>query len=185
MLSPGLCPADKCFLWKIVVQPALTYGCVAAPLRSADVSELMAIEATTVKVALGLPRCAHNTALLTVAEIAPAHELARAASFRAVQCALMSVQRLREALLSGLSKLAKCPSSLGGSLLTLLLSMCGGVFSSVLEVAAGREHGGRVAPPRAQDKLVDTLRYLLRDPSQASRHIIRLLTCPDACEQPP
>lgn len=185
MLSPGLCPADKCFLWKTVVQPALTYGCVAAPLSSADVSELMAIQASTVKVALGLPRRAHHTALLAAAEIAPAHELVRAASFRAVHCALMSEQRLREALLSGLAKLAMCPSSLGGSLLTLLLSMCGGVFSAVLEVAAGREHGERVTPPRAPDGLVDTLRYLLRDPSQASRHLIRLLTCPDACEPPP
>ena len=85
-----------------------------------------------------------------------------------------SEHRRWQVLLSGRAKPALCPSSLAGSLLTLLLSMCGGVFSSVLEVDAGREHGERVTPPRAPDGLVDTLRYLLRDPSRASRHLIRL-----------
>ena len=67
----------------------------------------------------------------------------------------------------------------------VLLSMCGGVFSALLEVAASGKHGERVTPPRAPDGLVDTLRYLLQDPSQASRHLIRLLTCRDACQPLP
>ena len=78
-----------------VVQPAITYGCVAAPLSSADASELMAAQAAST--ALGLPRRAHHTALLAAAEIASAHELVRAASFRAVRCALLSEHRLRQA----------------------------------------------------------------------------------------
>ena len=49
MLSPGLCPTDKLFLWKVVVQPALMYGCVAAPLSSTDAAERSATQAASVK----------------------------------------------------------------------------------------------------------------------------------------
>ena len=95
---------------------------------------------------------------------------------------MKSEHRLRQALLSGLAKLATCPVSLGGSLLAQLSSMCGEDLAAVLEVVAGRPHTQRVTPPRAPDGLVDSIRFLLSDTSQASRRLLRLLTCDDSRE---
>ena len=63
ILATGLCPADKCFLWKTVVQPALTYGCAAAPLNSTDITVLSATQAANIKTALGLSRHARRSPL--------------------------------------------------------------------------------------------------------------------------
>ena len=163
-----------------MVQPALTYGCAAVPLNSTDITALSATQSANIKTALGLPRHVHHSALLAAAGIAPMHELVRAASFRALKGALRSDHRLRKAFLSGLTKLAMCPAMLDGSLLAQVLSMCGGDFAAVMEVAAGRPHDHRVTAPRAPDGLVDSLRFLMRDSSQVSRRLLRLLTCPDA-----
>ena len=153
MLATGLCPVDKCFLWRTVVQPALLYGCMANPLSAANVTELTAIQAATGKTALGLPRRAHHTALLAAAGIAPAHELIRAACFRAVCSAMRSEHRRRQALFSGITKLALCPNWLCGSLLEQLLSMCSDHLAGLLEVAAGRQSSDRITPRRAPDGL--------------------------------
>ena len=165
------------------MQPALTYGCAAAPLSSADAMQHSTTQAGIIKAALGLHRCAHHSALLAAAGIAPAHELIRAACFRAVSCAMKSEHRLRRALLSGLAKLATCSVSLGGSLLAQLSRMCGEDLAAVLEVVAGRPHTQRVTPPRAPDGLLDSIRFLLSDTSQASRRLLRLLTC-DGSREP-
>ena len=157
------------------------YGCVAAPLSSTDAAELSATQAASVKTALGLPRRAHHSALLAAAGICPAHEMVRAACFRAAGSAMRSQHRLYQALLSGLAKLALHRPELGGSLLAQLSDMCSGNFAAVLDVIAGRPHDDRVsAASRTLDGLVDSLRSLLRDSCQASRRLIRLLTCPDA-----
>ena len=184
MLAPDLCPTDKLFLWKVVVQPALMYGCVAAPLSSTDAAELSATQAASVKTALGLPRRAHHSALVAAAGICPAHEMVRAACFRAAGSAMQSQHRLYQALLSGLAKLALHRPELGGSLLAQLSDMCSGNFAAVLDVVAGRPHDDRVSAPRTPDRRVDSLRFLLRDSCQASRRLIRLLTCPDARAPP-
>ena len=141
-----------------MVQPALMYGCVAAPLSSTDAAELSATQAASVKTALGLPRRAHHSALLAAAGICPAHEMVRAAG-----SAMQSQHRLYQALLSGLAKLALHRPELGGSLLAQLSDMCSGNFAAVLDVVAGRPHDDRVSAPRAPDGLVDSLRFLLRD----------------------
>ena len=164
------------------MQPALTYGCAAAPLSSADATQLSTTQARIIKAALGLPRRAHHSALLAAVGIAPAHELIRAACFRAVSCAMRSKHRLRQALLSGLAKLATCPVSLGGSLLAQLSRMCGEELAAVLEVVDGRPYAPRVTSPRAPDGLADSIRFLLRENSQASRRLLRLLTCDDSRE---
>ena len=182
MLMPSLCPADKLFLWKTVVQPALTFGCAAVPLLSADAAALSTTQAATIKTALGLPRRSHHSALLAAGGIAPAHEVIRAACFRAMCCAMRSDHRLRQAFVSGLAKLAMSPGSLRGSLLEQLLDMCGGEVSGVLEVAAGRPFDHWVTPPRTPDGLTDSIRFLLGDSSQLSRRLLRLLTCPSALE---
>ena len=160
-----------------MVRPALTYGCVPAPLNSADTAELDATQAASIKAALGLPRRAHHSALLAAAGVTPAHELIRGACFRAIRCAMRSEHRLQQAFLSGLAKLAMDPTSLGGSVLAQLVIMCGGDLAAAFEVAAGRPCGHRVTPPRAPDGLVDNIRFLLKDQTQASRRLLRLLTC--------
>ena len=114
-----------------MVQPALTYGCVSAPLSSADIAELNATQTATIKTALGLPHSAHHSALLAAAGITPAHEMIRAACFRAARGALRTEHRLQQAFVSGLAKLAMCPSSLGGSLLPQLFMMSGSNLSAV------------------------------------------------------
>ncbi|KAF0299799.1 hypothetical protein FJT64_027548 [Amphibalanus amphitrite] len=64
-----LTAADKIFLWKTVVLPALIFGCETAPLSSTDIERLDSRQASLIKAALGLPRSAHHTALLIAAGV--------------------------------------------------------------------------------------------------------------------
>ena len=128
---------------------------------------------------LGLPRSAHHSALLAAADIQPAHELLRAACFRTLKDAMRSEHRLQQALLSGITKLAMCPTELVGSLLIQLHEMCDCNLSALLGVAAGRPCSDRIYPQRAPDGLADSLAFLMSRRDQVSRRLLRLLTCPE------
>ena len=179
MLAKNLCPPDKTFLWKTVVLPALMYGCSTAPLRPSDVDRLDAMQASCVKVAFGLPRSAHHTALLTAAGLAPVRETLRGAIFSTFRSAMTAQHRLNQAMVTSLAKLALCPKDLEGSFLLHVYHMCNRNFRAVMELAAGGPVDiDRVQVPLVEDGLTDSIRLVLQGNCEASRRLLRLLTCP-------
>ena len=75
MLATGLCPTDKCFLWRTVVSSIRLRG-HSSQLRQRHKAHCY--PGGDRQDGPGLPRRAHHTALLAAAGIAPAHELIRA-----------------------------------------------------------------------------------------------------------
>ena len=55
MLLKSICPADKAYLWRSVVSPALLFGCNPAPLRSPGEEPVQELQAAYIKTASGLP----------------------------------------------------------------------------------------------------------------------------------
>ena len=179
VLSKGLCAADKAYLWKTVVLPALIFGCGTAPLRPSDVERLDKLQATCVKAAFGLPRSAHHTALLTAAGIAPVHECLRGSIFGAFRAAMGSTHphRLQRIFLTSLAHLALHPNDLGGSFISQVHNMCDRDMSAVLDLAAGQSNWERVRAPNMPNGLVDSIKLVLHGNCEASRRLLRLLTC--------
>ena len=56
MLAKGLSPADKTYIWKALIFPALSFGCSIAPLGPVDMERLGKLQASCIKTAFGLPR---------------------------------------------------------------------------------------------------------------------------------
>ena len=112
---------------------------VAARLlsRPSDVDRLDAMQASCVKVAFGLPRSVHHTALLTAAGLAPVRETLRGAIFSTFGSAMTAQRRLKQAMVSSLANLALCPNDLQGSFLLQVYHMCNRNFRVVIELAAG------------------------------------------------
>ena len=178
MLAKGLCPLDKVYLWKTVVLPTLVFGCNTAPLRPSDVERLDTVQAACVKAALGLPRTAHHSALLAAAEIPPVSEYLRNALFCTFRNALGAQHRLQQVLVTSLATLALHPGALEGSFIYQVYQMCNGDFRALLELAAGGAvNADRVRAPRMPDGLADSLRLVLTGNCEASRRLLRLLTC--------
>ena len=86
--------------------------------------------------------------------------------------------RLRQVLVTSLAKLALDPSDLQGSFLLQVYDMCGKDLQVMLELAGGGAIDcDQVRAPREQNKLVDTIQLVLHGGCEASRRLLRLLTC--------
>ena len=178
ILSRTLCATDKPYLWKTVVPPALLFGCSSAPLRPSDVERLDALQATCVKAAFGLPRSAHHSALLTAAELAPVHELLRSAVFHTFRSAMSTVHRLQQVLLTYLAELALHHRELEGSFICQVYVMCNRNIRALIELAAGNAvDSDRVRTPRVPNGLEDSIKLVLQGSCEASRRLLRLVTC--------
>ena len=69
------------------------------------------------------------------------------------------------------------PRELEGSFLGLAYAICGVDFSAVMSAAAGHIDPDVVKAPQEENGLVDSLRLVLAGNCQASRRLLRLLTC--------
>ena len=176
MLTNRLTAADKVFLWKTVVLPALIFGCETASLSPSDIERLDARQASLIKAALGLLRSAHHTALLLAAGAPRIEEALRGAAFRAFSGIFRSDHRLREVYAAVLVKLAVHPEELSGSFMGHIYAMCNRDLGTILNIAAGRADRDLVRAPLQKDGLVDSLRLVLAGNCQASRRLLRLLT---------
>ena len=86
--------------------------------------------------------------------------------------------RLQQMMLTSLAKLALNPSALEGSFLYQVYQMHNGDFGALLELAAGGAvDTDRVRAPRMPCGLADSLRLVLGSNCEASRRLLRLLTC--------
>ena len=104
----------------------------------------------------------------------------RATVFRTFRLAMRSQHRLRQVLLTSLSKLALCPNELEGSFVTHVHDLCNREYQAVMELASGSPVDlERVRPPRMPDGMKDSLKFLLQGNCEASRRLLRLLTCFD------
>ena len=177
LLTNRLSAADKVFLWKSVVLPALVFGCETAPLSPSDIDRLDARQAAWIKAALGLPRSSHHTALLRATGTPRIAEVLRRKAFHAFSSIFRSDHRLHLAYISGLAKLAVFPNELDGSFLAQLFAMCGGDFGALMRIAAGELNEDMVTAPLVDDGLVDSIRLVLAGNCQASRRLLRLLVC--------
>ena len=87
--------------------------------------------------------------------------------------------RLQQALTTSLAKLALHPSDMEGSFLHQLYCMHGRDFRAVMALAAGGPvDPDRVRADRMESGLTDNIRLVLRGNCEASRRLLRLLTCP-------
>ena len=68
------------------------------------------------------------------------------------------------------------PGELDGSFLGLVHVICGGDFGAVMSIAAGLVDPDAVRAPQ-ENGLVDSLSVVLAGNCQASRRLLRLLTC--------
>ena len=178
MLAKGLSPADKTYIWKTLIFPALSFGCSIAPLGPADMERLGKLQASCIKTAFGLPRTAHHSGLLAASGIPAIHEAARGQIFRAYRSAMSSNHRLQQILITSLAKLAVSPSEVEGSFLMHIYTMCNNSFRAVMELAAGGPvDSDRVCAARMPDGLADSLQFVLQGNCEASRRLLRLLTC--------
>ena len=86
--------------------------------------------------------------------------------------------RLQQVLLTSLAKLALHPSSLEGSFLLQVHQMCNCDFQAVMELAAGGAvDPDQVRAPRMPNGLADSIQLVLNGSCEASRRLLRLLTC--------
>ena len=178
VLTKGLCPADKAYLWQTVVLPVLIFGCATTPLRAADVEQLEKMQSNCVKAAFGLPRSAHHSALLAASGIPTVQEELRGTILRVFRSAMCSHHRLQQALITSLAKLALNPIELEGSFLLQVYKMYNNDYREVMELAAGGPvDRNRVRTPRMPDGLADSLKFVLGGSCEASRRLLRLLTC--------
>ena len=115
IMTNRLTAADKTFLWKSVVQPALVFGCETAPLTPSDIERLDSQQARLIKAALCLPRSAHHTALLRAVGVPRIEEVLRRAVFHAFCGIFRSDHRLQQAYIAALAVLAVHPEELAGS----------------------------------------------------------------------
>ena len=177
ILSRTLCPTDKAYLWKTIVLPAL-FECSSAPLRLSDVERLDALQATCVNAAFGLLRSARHSALLAAAELAPVHELLRSAVFHTFRSAMSTAHRLQQVLLTYLAELALHHRELKGSFICQMYDMCNRYLRALIELAAGNTvDTDRVRTPRVPNGLEDSIKLVLQGSCEASRRLLRLLTC--------
>ena len=158
MFNSRLLAADKAYLWRAVVSPALLYGCAVCFLRSDDISRLDSWQATSVKSALRLPRTSHHTALLAALHIPSVQEALRRALFSAFRDAFRGDHRLRHVLLTHLAHIALnlTHSRYMGSLANHMLSLCGGNIGTLLRVAGGRVSRELVSAPRPRCGITDS-----------------------------
>ena len=177
MFNPHLPAADKAYLWRAVVSPAMLYGCSLCYLRSTDIARLESWQATALKSALRLPRIAHHTALLAALQIPSVQAVLRRALFNAFSDAFRGEHRLRSVLLSRLARVALNACSTG-SLVDHMLVLCGGSRATLLRVAGGRIDQELVNAPRPLCGLTDSLRWLLAQNSADTWDLIRLLVVP-------
>ena len=177
LLTNRLTAADKIYLWKTVALPALIFGYETAPLSPSDIERLDARQAALVKAALGLPRSAHHTALLLAVGVPRIGEMLRGAVLRAFAGIFRSDDRLHHSYIAALAKLAMHPGELEGSFIGLVYVICGSDFGAVMSAAAGHIDPDVVRAPQEENGLVDSLRLVLAGNCQASRRLLRLLTC--------
>ena len=177
MLSDDLPPLDKAFLWKTVVLPALTFGCEAVSLHSADIDSLESLQSRCIKSALGLSKYAHHSALLRALGIPRIHEeLRRAVLSRLAGIFKCSSHRLGRMMICQLAVLATDPRQLFGTFLGLAYELLNRSFEGVLETAGGHVDMDAIRAPIGPDGVIDSLRFLLSiDQTAVSRRLIRLM----------
>ena len=180
MFNSYLTAVDKAYLWRMVVSPALLYGCAVCFLRSEDILRLDSWQATAIKSALRLPRTAHHTALLAALRIPSVQEVLRRALFNTFRDAFRGEHRLRRVLLSDLAHTAlnsarlHCP----GSLVSHMLSLCGMNYETLLRVAGGHVSRDLISAPRRVDGIADSLRWLLAQNNGDAWAMIHMLVLP-------
>ena len=182
MFNPHLAAADKAFLWRAVVSPALLYGCALCFMRSVDIARLESWQATAIKSALRLPRQAHHTALLAALHIPNVQDLLRRALFNAFRDEFREEHRLRGVLLSTLARAALNVSSAcnTGSIVNHMLMLCGGNMTALLQVAGGHVCRELLHSPRPICGFTDSLKWLLTQNSADAWALIRLMVIPQA-----
>ena len=182
MFNPRLSPADKVFLWRAVVSPALLFGCSLCFLRSGDIARLESWQATAIKAALRLPRTAHHSALLAALEVPRVQDIIRCALFSAFRDVFRGQHRLSRILISGLARAALNATSACNtcSLVSHMLALCRGNLATLLRVAGGRIDLELVRTPRPTCGLTDSIRWLLAQNNANAWDVIRLLVMPEA-----
>ena len=86
--------------------------------------------------------------------------------------------RLQQVLLTSMAKLALHPSKLEGTFLQQVYVMSNNDFKAVMELAAGKAvDPARVRAPRMPNGLADSIALVLNGSCEASRRLLRLLTC--------
>ena len=181
MFDLYLSASDKAYLWRMVVSPAMLYGCALCFLTSTDVARLESWQATAFKSALRLPRTAHHTALLAALNIPRVQSVLRRALFNAFKDAFRGDHRLRCVLLSGIARIALNMTSAcsTGSIVNHMLVLCGGSLERLLQVAGGRVCPELVHVPRPACGMADSLQWLLSQNNADAWALIRLLVIPD------
>ena len=182
MFNANLLAIDKAYLWRTVVAPAMLYGCSTCLLRSSDISRIESWQATSIKAALRLPRIAHHTALLAALQIPSVQDVLRRSVFGAFRDTFRDNHRLRSIIISSLAREVTHVSTVGstGSLVSYMMSLCGGKFQTLLEVAGGYLSHELVSVSRPACGITDSLRWLLSQNSADAWSLIKLIVVPRA-----
>ena len=161
-------------------------------LRSSDISRIESWQATSIKAALRLPRIAHHTALLAALQIPSVQDVLRQSIFGAFRDTFRDNHRLRSIIISSLAREVTHVTTVGstGSLVSYMMSLCGGKFETLLEVAGGYLSHGIYSLPCLSHELVsvskpacgitDSLRWLLSQNSADAWSLIKLIVVPRA-----
>ena len=181
MFNSKLLAADKAYLFRTVVTPAMLFGCSLCLLKSADIARMETWQATAIKAALRLPRTAHHSALLAALQVPRVQQMLRRALFNAFRDAFRGEHRLRSILLSSLARgvLNSNSTCVTDSLASHMFALCGGNLTSLLRVAGGRVERELVHTPRPSCGVTDSLKWLLDQNHAAAWDIIHLLVMPD------
>ena len=180
MFNSQLLAADKAYLFRAVVTPAMVFGCSLCFLKSADIARLETWQATAIKSALRLPRTAHHSALLAALQVPSVQEVLRRALFHAFRDACRGEHRLRSILLSSLARVSLNVTSahIADSLVSHMLALCGGNLATLLRVAGGRIDRELVYAPRPTCGVTDSIKWLLDQNHADAWGVIRLLVMP-------
>ena len=179
MFNANLLAIDKAYLWRSVVAPAMLYGCSTCLLRSSDISRMESWQATSIKAALRLPRIAHHTALLAALQIPSVQDVLRRSVFGAFRDTFRDNHRLRSIIISSLAREVTHVGSTG-SLVSYMMSLCGGKLETLLEVAGGYLSHELVSVSRPACGITDSLRWLLSQNSADAWSLIKLIVVPRA-----
>ena len=157
----------------------MLYGCSTCLLRSSDISRMESWQATSIKAALWLPRIAHHTALLAALQIPSVQDVLRRSVFGAFRDTFRDNHRLRSIIISSLAREVTHVGSTG-SLVSYMMSLCGGKLETLLEVAGGYLSHELVSVSRPACGITDSLRWLLSQNSADAWSLIKLIVVPRA-----
>ena len=178
LCAGGVAPTVSAHMFNVAIQPILTYGCTTLNFTRSSVKELDKVQAKLLKSALGQPKLCHNTPLLQALKVKKIDNLLQVQQLSLIWNALLNKSKARTFYLH---MFKHGTSHTDKNLLSRCLEICNAHRVSLTRYVSYEHYASKCkrqiyAVP--QDGVVDSIRTLLYNYNQHSKHLVKLLLSP-------